>query len=216
MNKKQINMQVSGVDIDVDAVSRNRSRIIGLGGMLGAKYFKIGAIGVYPKFEDKKRENELNGSLDFMPNRTPRRFEVRDYDVFGQIIETDADGTTKVVFNPGTAEEAKAALIDGSANFNDTSESAIQSALSGSNVIFANGMKLVEKANDYNRNELARLDSFIRSLQDMRASIVSTIDHNTKRANAYETEILNSKPKQVPVTSGGAPTMIIEEPSSNE
>lgn len=215
MNNKQVNIKVDTVTVDQEAVAKHRKTIFGLGAMLGGKYFKIGAVQVYPKFEETKRENELNGSLAFMPNRTPRRFEVRDHDIVAQVLKTDPDGTTKVVFNPGSAEEAKAAIIDGAGNFGEASDDAIANALSGSNVIFANGVKLVEKANEYNQAEVDRLNAFIRQLQEQRDSIISTMNHNKQRATAYENEIIKSTPKQV-VNNGGAPTIVIEPAPANE
>lgn len=204
---KQVNIKIDGLTVDQDAVAKNRKRILNLG-LLGGKYFTIGASEVYPKFDDVKRENEMNASLDFMPNRTPRRFQVRDYDVYAQALSTSPDGTTKVVFNPGSAEEAKATVIDGNANFGTTSDEAIAQALSGKKTIFVNGVKLVEKANEYNQAEVDRLNVFIKQLQQMRDSLISTIRDNEKRANAYEKEILDSTPKQQ-MNGMGSPTIVI-------
>lgn len=212
MNTKDIPVKIDGLQVDVDAVAKHRGQILSLG-MLGGKYFTISAVETYPDFDNKQREHQLNNAMSFMPNRTPRRFAIRDHEVFAQALSTTPDGTTKVVFNPGTSEEAKATIIDGTMNFGETTDEAIGNALTGQKVIFANAVKLVEKANEYNQAEVDRLTVFIKQLQEQRDSIISTMKRNSSCAQTYEQEILNSKPKAV---AGGvsAPSIVIEPASS--
>lgn len=202
-------------NVNMEEVAKNRKQIGLLGGILGGKYFTIGAQESYPKFEETKRSIEQNGSLEFIPNRTPRRFIVRDHDVISQTIETDASGTTKVIFNPGTEDEAKAAIIAGNSMFGATTEDAIKDALTGQNVIFANGTSLAERANEYNQAEVNRLNVFINNLQRMRDSIISTMNANKAKVAQYEQEIISSTPK--PSVSGpGSPAIIIESADSDQ
>lgn len=203
-------------NVDMTVVAKNRGQISALGGILGGKYFTLGAQETYPKFDEKKRENEQSGSLDFMPNRTPRRFIVRGHDVIAQTIVTGADGTTKVVFNPGTDEEAKASIIAGNGSFGVATEEAIQNALTGQNVIFANGTSLTEKANEYNQAEVDRLNVFIKSLTSQRDAIISTMKANKDRSMAYEQEIIASTPKPSVTGGTGAPAIIIEKAEPND
>ena len=199
---------ITGVNMNV--VAENRTQISRLGGILGGKYFTIGAQETYPDFDKKKLENERSASLEFMPNRTPRRFIVRGHDVISQAIVTSADGTTKVVFNPGSAEEAESAIISGNGTFGATTEDAIKSALGGQKVIFANGTQLVDKANQYNQAEVDRLTAFINALTKQRDAIISTMDTNKKKAATYEKEILDSTPKPN-IDNGGTTSIVIQK-----
>lgn len=198
--------------VDMTVVEKNRKFISTLGMTLGGKYFTIGAMETYPNFEKVKRETEMNNSLDFVPNRTPRRFIVRDHDVLSQAIETGADGTTKVVFNPGSEEEAKATVVAGTAGFGVTTEEAIKEALTGQKRIFANGSSLVTKANEYNQAEVDRLNAFIRQLTSQRDAIVSTMKANTDKVNTYEKQIIDSTPK-VTIEGGESSPAIVIEPA---
>lgn len=202
-------------NVDMNIVAKNRTKIGQLGGILGGKYFTFGAQETYPEFDKRKREIEQNGDLEFISNRTPRRFIVRDHDVISQEIRTGADGTTKVVFNPGTDEEAKASIISGTGSFGAATEDAIKDALTGQKVIFANGSALVDKANEYNQSEVDRLNAFIAQLQKQRDAIISTMQANKAKINAYEQEIIASTPKPS-VTSGNASPAIIIEPANVE
>lgn len=197
-------------NVDMHTVAKNRKQISTLGGILGGKFFTLSAQETYPKFDEKKLENERNATLDFMPNRSPRRFIIRDHDVISQAVVTDASGTTKVVFNPGTEDEAKASIISGNGSFGAATEDAIKDALTGSKVIFANGSSLSEKANEYNQAEVDRLTVFIKQLQSQRDAIISTMKANTEKSSTYEQEILASTPK--PSISGGmnSPSIVIQ------
>lgn len=213
MNTKNIPVKIDGLSVDVDAVAKHRGQILNLG-MLGGKYFTISAVETYPDFDKKQHEHKLQNSMSFIPNRTPRRFAIRDHEVFAQALSTTPDGTTKVVFNPGTGEEAKATIIDGGMNFGDTTDEAIGNALIGQKVIFANAVKLVEKANEYNQAEVDRLTTFIKQLQEQRDSIISTMKRNTACAQTYEQEILSSKPRTTISSGTSSPSIVIESASS--
>lgn len=202
-------------NIDMNVVAKNRKLIGTLGSTLGGKYFTIGAQETHLDFEKKKREIEMNNSLDFITNRSPRRFIVRDHDVVSQTIETGADGTTKVVFNPGTDEEAKAAVVAGIENFGATTEDAISDALHGQKRIFANGTALVSKANEYNEAERQRLIALRNQINAQITALESTMKANSEKVNNYEQEILNSTPK-VMVEKSGSSASIVIEPASAE
>lgn len=202
-------------NVDMHTVAKSRKQISTLGSILGGKFFTLSAQETYPKFDEKKLENERNASLDFMPNRSPRRFIVRDHDVIAQTIVTDASGTTKVVFNPGTDDEAKASIIAGNGQFGAATEDAIKDALTGQKVIFANGNSLADKANEYNQAEVDRLSVFIKQLQSQRDAIISTMKANTDKTNTYEQEIIASTPK-IGVTGGTNSPAIIIQPAAND
>ena len=206
---------MENINVDMNVVAKNRKLISTLGGVLGGKYFTIGAQETHLNFEKEKREIEMNNGLDFITNRAPRRFIVRDHDVLAQVVETGADGTTKVVFNPGTADEAKAAVVAGIENFGATTEEAISEALHGSKRIFANGSALVEKANSYNEAERQRLIALRNKINSQITSIENTMKANSDKVNRYEQEVLESTPKVV-VEKQGSSAAIIIEPASAE
>jgi hypothetical protein len=202
-------------NVDMHTVAQNRKQISTLGGILGGKYFMLSAQETYPKFDEKKLENERNASLDFIPNRSPRRFIVRDHDVIAQTIVTDASGTTKVVFNPGTDDEATASIIAGNGQFGAATEDAIKDALTGQKVIFANGVSLADKANEYNQAEVDRLTVFIKQLQSQRDAIISTMKANSDKTKSYEQEIIASTPK-APIGGGINSPAIVIQPASTD
>lgn len=203
------------INVDLKVVAKNRKFIGTLGSTLGGKFFTIGAQETHLDFDKKKREIEMNNSLDFITNRSPRRFVVRDHDVVSQAIETTADGTTKVVFNPGTSDEATATVVAGIENFGTTTEEAISDALHGAKRIFANGAALVEKANSYNESERQRLIALRKQIDSQITALESTIKSNSEKVNTYEKEILESTPK-VMVEKQGSSASIVIEPASAE
>lgn len=205
MNKTNVDMQI---------VEKFRKPISMLGANLGCAYFTIGARETWPNFDQKKLENEQSNSLDFMLNRSPRRFEVRDHAIVAQAIETSADGTTKVVFNPGTDDEAKAALVSGMTGFGQATEDAIADALHGKERIFVDGIKLAKKANDYNQSELDRVNAFLKILTAQRDAIESTMRANEKKIADYNRTIVDSTPK--PGAKEGDSVSIVVAPANSE
>lgn len=200
-------------NVDMLIVEKNRQPIGRLGSHLGGAYFTIGARETYPKFDQKKVEIEQTNSLDFIMNRSPRRFEVRDHAILAQCIETDATGTTRVVFNPGTDEEAKASVVAGMNGYGQATEDAIADALHGQNRIFVDGVNLVKKANGYNQDEVDRLNGFIKELTSQRDAILSTMRANEKKVSDYTRSIVDSTPK--PGTKEGDSVSIVVEPNND-
>lgn len=201
-------------NVDMLIVEKNRKPISTLGSHLGCAYFTIGARETWPNFDQKKLENEQSNSLDFMLNRSPRRFEVRDHAILAQAIETGADGTTKVVFNPGTDEEAKAAIVAGMTGYGQATEEAIADALHGKDRIFVDGVKLAKKANDYNQSELDRVNAFLKILTAQRDAIESTMRANEKKIADYNRTLVESTPK--PGVKDGDSVSIVVSPANEE
>ena len=203
-------------NVNMAVVEKNRKQLNIIGGLLGGKYFTLGAVESYPDFDRVKLENSNSGSKDFMPNRTPIRYVVRGYDVVSQQIKTNVDGSTVVIFNPGEKSEASAAIIAGGNPFNRPIEEAMKESLTnpGSNTIYADGEALAKKANELNQIEVARINAFIAQLTKMRDGLISTIKNNSDRANEYTQQILSSTPKQA-VGAPGSPTIVIS-PANHE
>ena len=182
-------------EVNMNAVAENLGQISALGSHLGGKYFKAAAKETWTDFDNQKRTAELNPENGgFILNRSPRKFEVRDFDVIAQTIKTNPiDNTTCVVFNPGLDSEAEATIVAGEVGFGQTTDEALLEALKGEKRIFANGPKLLAKVNDLNQHELDRLTALIKALNAQKDSIISTMKANEKKVNDYEDALAKSK-----------------------
>ncbi len=182
-------------EVNMNVVAENLGQISALGSHLGGKYFKAAAKETWTDFDNQKRTAELNPENGgFILNRSPRKFEVRDFDVIAQTIKTNQiDNTTCVVFNPGLDSEAEATIVAGEIGFGQTTDEALLEALKGEKRIFANGPKLLAKVNDLNQHELDRLTALIKALNAQKDSIISTMKANEKKVNDYEEALAKSK-----------------------
>lgn len=182
-------------EVNMNIVAENLGQISVLGSHLGGKYFKAAAKETWTDFDNQKRTAELNPENGgFILNRSPRKFEVRDFDVIAQTIKTNPiDNTTCVVFNPGLDSEAEATIVAGEMGFGQTTDEALLEALKGEKRIFANGPKLLAKVNDLNQHELDRLTALIKALNAQKDSIISTMKANEKKVNDYEEALSKSK-----------------------
>lgn len=186
-------------EVNMNVVTENLGQISILGSHLGGKYFTAAAKETWTAFDDQKRNAELNPENgNFILNRSPRKFEVRDFDVIAQTIKTNPiDNTTCVVFNPGLDSEAEATIVAGEVGFGQTTDEALFEALkqlpSAKKRIFANGPKLLAKINDLNQHELDRLTALIKALNAQKDSIISTMKANEKKVHDYEEALSKSK-----------------------
>ena len=182
-------------ELNMNCVTPFLGQISVLGSHLGGKYFKAAAKETWTDFDNQKRAAELNPENGgFILNRSPRKFEVRDFDVIAQTIKVNpVDNTTCVVFNPGLDSEAEATMVAGEMGFGQTTDEALLEALKGEKRIFANGPKLLTKVNDLNQHELDRLTALIKALNAQKDSIISTMKANEKKVNDYEEALSKSK-----------------------
>ena len=201
-------INVNGVDMGT--VAQHMSQISQLGGLLGAKYFMLEGKDTWTDFDKKQREIQLNpNSPELILNKSPRKYEIRDFDVVAQSIKTNPlTGVTSVVFNPGTSTEAEASIVAGNA-FAPISDDALKAALTpGSKHIFANGRALLNKVNVANQQNVDMITSLIKILQAQKDSIISTMKANEKKVNEYEENLLKSK-KELENADGGTVEVII-------
>lgn len=201
-------INVNGVDMGT--VAQHMSQISQLGGLLGAKYFMLEGKDTWTDFDKKLREIQLNpNSPELILNKSPRKYEIRDFDVVAQSIKTNPlTGVTSVVFNPGTSTEAEASIVAGNA-FAPISDDALTAALTpGSKHIFANGRALLNKVNIANQQNVDMIISLIKILQAQKDSIISTMNANEKKVNEYEENLLKSK-KELKNADGGTVEVII-------
>jgi len=202
-------------NVNMNAVAQNLGQISILGSHLGGKYFKTGAKETWTDFDNQKRAIELNPDQgNFILNRSPRKFEVRDFDVIAQTIKTNpVDGTTCVVFNPGMDSEAEATIVAGEVGFGQATDEALLEALKGEKRIFANGPKLLAKVNDLNQHELDKLKALIKALNAQADSIISTMKANEKKVHDYEEALTKSKAalKTNTTDSGNSVSIVVEK-----
>ena len=203
-------------EVNMAVVNENLGQISALGSHLGGKYFKTVAKETWTGFDEAKRQIELNPeSSALILNRSPRKFEIRDFDVISQLIKTNpVDGTTCVVFNPGTDTEAEAAIIAGEVGFGQATDEALAEALKGQPRIFANGPKLLTKVNNLNQHELDVLNALKKSIQSQIDSIVSTMKANEKKIMDFEANLQKSKARlNTPgsADSGGSVSIVVEK-----
>lgn len=183
------------VTVDMNAVAQHGAQISQLGGLLGAKYFTMEGKDTWTDFEKIAREVQMNPKSPILiTNKSPRKFEIRDFDVIGQSIKTNPlTGVTSVVFNPGTSSEAEASIVAGSAFAPITDERIMEAMTPGTGKhIFANGRKLLEKVNIANQQNVDLITGLIKVLQAQKDSIISTMKANEKKVNDYEEAFLKS------------------------
>ena len=197
--------------VDMGTVAQHMSQISKLGGLLGAKYFMLEGKDTWTDFDKKQRELQLNPkSPELILNKSPRKYEIRDFDVIAQSIKTNPlTGVTSVVFNPGTSTEAEASIVAGNA-FAPISDDALAAALTpgAAKHIFANGRSLLNKVNIANQQNVDMITTLIKALQAQKDSIISTMKANEKKVNDYEENLLKSK-KELENTDNGSLEVII-------
>jgi hypothetical protein len=200
--------------VDMNTVMAHYGQISQLGGMLGAKYFTLEGKDTWTDFEKAQREIQMNPKSPMLiVNKSPRKFEIRDFDVVSQKIKTNPlTGVTSVVFNPDTPTEAEASIVAGNA-FGPVTDERIVECLNNktSKQIFANGRALLNKVNTANQQQVDIVTALIKALQAQKDSIISTMKANEKKVNDYEEAFLKSKKELNATDNGGTVEVIISE-----
>ena len=203
--------EINNNGVDMGTVAQHMSQISQLGGLLGAKYFMLEGKDTWTDFNKKQLELQHNPkSPELILNKSPRKYEIRDFDVIAQTIKTNPlTGVTSVVFNPGTSTEAEASIVAGNA-FAPISDEALAAALTPGTAkhIFANGRALLNKVNVANQQNVDMITSLIKILQAQKDSIISTMKANEKKVNDYEENLLKSK-KELENADGGTVEIVI-------
>lgn len=197
--------------VDMNTVAQHYGQISQLGGLLGAKYFTLEGKDTWTDFEKIQRDVQLNPKSPMLiVNKSPRKFEIRDFDVISQTIKTNPlTNVTSVVFNPGTPTEAEASIVAGNAFAPVTDEIIFESIQPGAGKhIFANGRALLNKVNTANQQQVDLVTALIKALQAQKDSIISTMKANEKKITDYEDAFLKSK-KELSATDGGGSVEVI-------
>jgi len=200
--------------VDMNTVAQHYGQISQLGGLLGAKYFTLEGKDTWTDFEKIQRDIQLNPKSPMLiVNKSPRKFEIRDFDVISQTIKTNPlTNVTSVVFNPGTPTEAEASIVAGNAFAPVTDEIIFESIQPGAGKhIFANGRALLNKVNTANQQQVDLVTALIKALQAQKDSIISTMKANEKKVTDYEDAFLKSKKELSATDSGGSVEVIISK-----
>ena len=206
----------NNVNVNIDAVKAKCGiiRQIGMTPGLAGTFFTLGAKGAIKDYTKIKESIDNNPQApDLFLNRQIRCFDIKSHVVLSQAVESDAAGNMKVVFNPGTDEEAKATVVAGAVGFGETTTDAIKKALSpnGNNVIFANGAKLLKETDALNDAEMAWIDSLIDRLNRAKQTIINTKNDNHMKVESYIKTLNDTTPKDVVNLGGNSVEITVEE-----
>lgn len=196
------------VNVNINAVNAQCGMIrqIGMTPGLAGKYFTITTKHAFKDYEKIKESIEGNPQApNLFINRPIPTFDIKDHIVLSQAVETDATGNVKVVFNPGTDEEAKATVVAGGLGFGIPTSEAIKKAIgpNGEGTIFADGKKLLKETDELIDGQIAwanalkqQLDRAIQSLETSKRENHSKIDSYYKAMNA-------TTPKEMALNGSG-------------
>lgn len=207
----------NNVNVNIGAVNQKCGLIrqMGMTPGLAGKFFTLSAKHAIKNYNKIKESIDNNPQApDLFLNRPVRSFDIKSHVVLSQAVETDAVGNVKVVFNPGTDDEAKAAVVAGGEGFGETTTEAIKKALSpnGDGVIFANGKKLLSDVNDLIDGEIAWCDSVIAYLNQAKQTLLNSKHDNETRVNEYYTLLNATTPEKSTVSvSGNSFEVTVEE-----
>lgn len=200
------------ITVDMNAVAQHSAQIGLLGGLLGGKYFTMESKETWTDFENDQLSVSQNpDSPVLIINRSPRKFEIRDFDVLTQSIKTNPlTKVTSVVFNPGTKTEAEASIVAGNA-LTPITEDRIKAAITpgAPKQIFADGRKLLDVVNTANQQNIDLIDALMTKLQSQKDSIISTMNANKNKVNAYYEALVKSKKELNNADNGSSVEVII-------
>ena len=193
---------MNNVNINAKVVADNRKPISMIGANLGTQYFKAQARAAWPEFEKRKMEVENGGDIEFIINRSPRRYRMTGHDVMSVMVGTDPTGATKIYLNKDDEGEVSIPVVAGMEKIGIVTEDAIGMALRNDpNIIFSDPKKLAQQLNMLNNDEKTRLVALRDNINKFISQIDSAIAENTKKADIYCSELLSSTPSNVPGAS---------------
>lgn len=196
------------VNVNMDAVNANCGiiRQVGMTPGLAGKFFTISTKHALKDYEKIKESIDSNAQApDLFINRPIPTFDIKDHVVLSQAVETDATGNVKVIFNPGTDDEAKATVVAGGTGFGEATSLAIKKAIgpNGKDVIFADGKKLLKETDDLIDGQIAWIDSLMNRLAKAKQSLETSKRENAAKINSYYTNLNNTTPKEVSISGSG-------------
>lgn len=191
-------------------VSQNRKPISMIGANLGTMYFQAEARASWPNFVEDQHHVHANNDIEFILNRTPRRYRMTGHDITSVAIGIDGTGATKVFLNKDAEDEVSIPVGAGMEKIGVVSEDAIGKALRGDNsMIFSNAQKLAQQLNVYNQDEKKRLLDLRAKIDKFINQLDSAIDENTRKAENYIREITSSTPTGIPSSTNGSDGVVV-------
>lgn len=187
------------VEFDAAVLKTNRANLRHTGSSLGGQFYRVGKYAINDSYGELIAKVVAGGNKDLCLNRGITRFKISANDIHSVSFENQGDGTPSVIINKG---DDNAAIIpmstvetDGSAYLPATDENLAKAIANpkAKNLIFANPDDIVDKVNQFNMNEVARIDSLIQTLTNAKNTILQTIKNNNDRAQEYKQQ-LHDKP----------------------
>lgn len=178
-------------------VSQNRVTLSTVGSALGTQFFQIESREAWPKFAEKKREVEINGNVELIPNRSPLRYRMVGKDVLNVSVEENLAGQPVLIINKHKDNDLEADVVipisQNTSNYSDLTKDAIKQALQGDkSKIFSDPEKLANVLNDLNREEIKRIEAVIAFLEKAKQGCQCAISENTKKATDYKNELTHT------------------------
>lgn len=200
---------MNNINVDINAVNANCGiiRQVGMTPGLAGKFFTIStkhALKDYDKIKESIDSNPQAPNLFI--NRPIPTFDIKSHVVLSQAVETDATGNVKVVFNPGTDEEARAAVVAGGIGFGEPTSVAIKKAIgpNGQDTIFADGKKLLKEVNDLIDGQIAWIDALTAQLAKAKQSLETSKRDNTSKINEYYATLKATTPSEAVTVNNGS------------
>ena len=198
-------------------VARHRVPTSNYGSLLGRQFCKPEAAVCIKKFEERVEENNANNGISLLPNRTPRRFRIKTFDVLSARAKFVRE-QPGVLLNEGMEGGAEVFLPynSDSKTFGKMTPDAFSKALKNEdpNIVFADIKATCDEANAYNRDEVNRIDALVSLLNDAKQKIQSTIAENNAKAKAYLQELADSRVEPeipTPPASSASTTIVVHE-----
>lgn len=187
------------MEVNANVVANNRKLLSIIGSNLGTQYFKAEARASWPNFEKSKIEIEQGGNVEFILNRTPRRYRLTGHDIVSTIVAQDPTGTAKVYINKDTDSEISIPIVPGAEKIGNVQDDALGKALRGDkSIFFSDAKKLAAQLNVYNNDEKTRLVALRQFIDKCITQIDSSIAENNKKADQILRELTESTPSDVP------------------
>ena len=199
---------MTNVNVNIDAVNAQCGiiRQIGMTPGLAGKFFTVSTKHAFKDFEKIKESIASNPQApNLFINRPIPTFDIKTHVVLSQAVETDATGNVKVVFNPGTDDEAKATVVAGGVGFGEPTSAAIKKAIgpNGQGVIFADGKKLLKETDDLIDGQIAWIDALTAQLAKAKQSLETSKRENASKINEYYAALKATTPSEVNVSGTG-------------
>ena len=192
-------METVQLKVNATVVAANRRALNNVGKSFGGQFFRANREETNLRQAEDVINSENNNNLDLVTNRSPFRYKIVGTDIVAVEVGEDAEGASQVYINRGRKKQvgdkvfSQEAIIPVTGDMrldSDASDDTILAeALKGDkSKIFADPDQLVEKLNNLNDNEVARLDKLIQKMQQWRKMIIDTKNSNIDKARKYRAE----------------------------